>query len=158
MKSILLVCLGNICRSPMAEGAVRQALDKAGLTHIETDSAATSGWHVGSPPDARAVKAALMRDIDISGQRARQIDATDFDRFDIIAAMDQNNYARLREMQPDGSTGRVHLFLEFAGELPVREVPDPYYGREDGFDHALDLIEQAARGFAHYISARARSG
>jgi len=141
MKSILLVCLGNICRSPMAEGAVRLALDKA-----------------GSPPDARAVKAALMRDMDISGQRARQIDAADFDRFDIIAAMDQNNYARLRELQPDGSTGRVHLFMEFAGELPVREVPDPYYGREDGFDHSLDLIEQAARGLAHYIAARAKSG
>ena len=158
MKSILLVCLGNICRSPMAEGAVRQALDKAGLTHIEADSAATSGWHVGSPPDQRAVKAALMRDMDISGQRARQIDAADFDRFDIIAAMDQNNYARLRELQPDGSAGRVHLLMEFAGELPVREVPDPYYGREDGFDHALDLIEQAARGLARYMAARAKSG
>ena len=158
MKSILLVCLGNICRSPMAEGAVRHALDKAGLTHIETDSAATSGWHVGSPPDQRAVKAALMRDLDISGQRARQIDAADFDRFDIIAAMDQNNYARLRELQPDGSAGRVHLFMEFAGELPVREVPDPYYGREDGFDHALDLIEQAAHGLARYMADRAGSG
>ncbi len=158
MKSILLVCLGNICRSPIAEGAVRQVLDKAGMTHIETDSAGTSGWHVGGPPDPRAVKAALMRDIDISAQRARQVEAADFDRFDIIAAMDRNNYARLRELQPDGSTGRVHLFLEFAGELPVREVPDPYYGGEDGFDHALDLIEQAARGLVTHIAARARSG
>ncbi len=156
MKSILLVCLGNICRSPMAQGAVRQALDKAGMTHIETDSAGTSGWHVGGPPDPRAVKAALMREIDISAQRARQVEAVDFDRFDIIAAMDRNNYARLREMQPDGSTGRVHLLLEFAGELPVREVPDPYYGGEDGFDHALDLIEQAARGLVTHIAARAK--
>ena len=104
MKSILLVCLGNICRSPMAQGAVRLALDEAGLAHIETDSAGTSGWHVGSPPDPRAVKTALMRDMDISGQRARQVETTDFDRFDIIAAMDRNNYARLRELQPDGST------------------------------------------------------
>ncbi|MEM9470382.1 MAG: low molecular weight protein-tyrosine-phosphatase [Pseudomonadota bacterium] len=156
MKSILLVCLGNICRSPMAEGAVRQALDKAGLAHIETDSAGTSGWHVGGPPDPRAVKAALMREIDITEQRARQVEAADFNRFDIIAAMDRSNYARLREMQPDGSTGRVHLFLEFAGELPVREVPDPYYGGEDGFDHALDLIEQAARGLVTHIAARAK--
>ncbi|MGI9512216.1 MAG: low molecular weight protein-tyrosine-phosphatase [Anderseniella sp.] len=156
MKSILLVCLGNICRSPMAQGAVRLALDEAGMAHIATDSAGTSGWHVGSPPDPRAVKTALMREIDISDQRARQIDPADFDRFDIIAAMDRNNYARLREMQPDGSAGRVHLLLEFAGELPVREVPDPYYGGEDGFDHALDLIEQAARGLVTHIAARAR--
>ena len=156
MKSILLVCLGNICRSPMAEGAVRRALDEAGLTHITTDSAGTSGWHVGGPPDPRAVKAALMRDIDISAQRARQVEAGDFSRFDIIAAMDRDNYARLRELQPEQSNARVHLFLEFAGELPVREVPDPYYGGEDGFDHALDLIELAARGLAVHIAARAR--
>ena len=156
MKSILLVCLGNICRSPMAEGVVRAALDKAGLTEVRTDSAGTSGWHVGGPPDPRAVKAALMRDIDISGQRARQIEASDFNDFDIIAAMDRDNYARLRELQPDGSTGRVQMFLEFAGELPVREIPDPYYGGEDGFNHALDLIEQAARGIVTHIAARAR--
>lgn len=135
---------------------MRLALDEAGLTHIKTDSAGTSGWHVGGPPDPRAVKAALMRDMDISAQRARQVEPADFDRFDIIAAMDRGNYARLRELQPDGSTGRVHLFLEFAGELPVREVPDPYYGGEDGFDHALDLIELAARGLANHISARAK--
>ena len=157
MKSILLVCLGNICRSPMAQGAVRAALDQAGLGHVETDSAGTSGWHVGSPPDPRAIKAALMRDIDISAQRARQVDTADFSGFDIIAAMDRYNYARLRELQPDGSTARVHLFLEFAGELPVREVPDPYYGGEDGFDHALDLIELAARGLAGHVAARAGS-
>jgi len=140
----------------MAEGAVRRALDEAGLTHLETDSAGTSGWHAGDPPDPRAVKAALMRDIDISRQRARQIETADFDRFDIIAAMDRENYACLRELQPEGSTGRVHLFLEFAGDLPVREIPDPYYGGEDGFDHALDLIELAARGLASHIAARAR--
>ncbi len=141
----------------MAEGAVRMALDDAGLTHIETDSAGTSGWHVGSPPDPRAVKAALMRKIDISGQRARQVEAADFNGFDIIAAMDRHNYARLRELQPDGSTGRVHLFPEFAGDLPVREVPDPYYGGEDGFDHALDLIQHAARGLAAHMAARTGS-
>jgi len=141
----------------MAQGAVRLALDKAGLPHIETDSAGTSGWHVGSPPDSRAIKAALMRDVDISGQRARQVETADFDRFDIIAAMDRDNYARLRELQPDGSTGRVHLFMEFAGELPIREVPDPYYGDEEGFDHALDLIELAAHGLAHHIASRAKS-
>lgn len=135
---------------------MRRALDEAGLTHITTDSAGTSGWHVGGPPDPRAVKAALMRDIDIFAQRARQVEAGDFHQFDIIAAMDRDNYARLRELQPERSTARVHMFLEFAGELPVREVPDPYYGGEDGFDHALDLIELAARGLAAHIAARAR--
>lgn len=135
---------------------MRLALDESGLGHIKTDSAGTSGWHVGSPPDPRAVKAASMRDMDISSQRARQVEAIDFDNHDIIAAMDRNNYARLRELQPDGSKGRVHLFLEFAGELPVREVPDPYYGAEDGFNHALDLIELAAKGLAAHTALRAR--
>jgi protein-tyrosine phosphatase len=157
MTSILLVCLGNICRSPMAEGVVREQLDTAGMTHIATDSAGTSGWHAGGSPDPRAVKAALMRDIDISAQRARQVEAEDFDRFDIIAAMDQANYARLREIQPEGSKARVYLLLGFARELPVSEVPDPYYGGEDGFDHALGLIEQGTRGLVDHIAARARS-
>lgn len=157
MTSVLLVCLGNICRSPMAEGVVRHCLDKAGLAHVTTDSAGTSGWHEGSPPDPRAIKAALMRDIDISGQAARQVQPQDFDNFDIIAAMDQSNYARLRQMQPEASKARIHLFLEFARELPVSEVPDPYYGGEDGFDHALDLIEQAARGLVDQLATRARS-
>ncbi len=157
MKPILLVCLGNICRSPMAEGVLRARLDDAGLQDIGTDSAGTSGWHAGGPPDPRAVKAALMRDIDISRQIARQVAPEDFDNFSIIAAMDQANYARLREIQPDGSSARVHLFMEFARELPVREVPDPYYGGEEGFDHALDLIEQAAQGLAMYVAARVRS-
>ena len=152
MKSVLLVCLGNICRSPMAEGAVRKALDAAGLAHVATDSAGTSGWHAGGPPDPRAVKAALMRDIDIAHQRARQGEEQDFHRFDVLLAMDGANYARLKAMQPDGSPAQVRMFLEFAGEVPVREVPDPYYGGEEGFEHALDLIELAARGLAAHIA------
>lgn len=152
MKSVLLVCLGNICRSPMAEGAVRKALDNAGLAHVATDSAGTSGWHAGGPPDPRAMKAALMRDIDIAGQRARQVEEEDFHRFDMLLAMDGQNFARLKAMQPHGAPARVHLFMEFAGEVPVREVPDPYYGGEEGFEHALDLIELAARGLAAHIA------
>ncbi len=155
MTAILLVCLGNICRSPMAEGVLRARLDSSGLTDVITDSAGTSGWHAGAPPDTRAIKAALMRDVDISHLRARQVEPEDFSQFDIIAGMDRDNYARLRQMQPENSKARVHLFLEFARELPVREVPDPYYGGEDGFDHALDLIEQAARGLVDHIAARA---
>jgi protein-tyrosine phosphatase len=152
MKSILLVCLGNICRSPMAEGAVRKALDEAGLTHVTADSAGTSGWHAGGPPDPRAVKAALMRDIDIAHQRARQVEQEDFHRFDLVLAMDGANYARLKTMQPEGSPAQLRMFMEFAGEMPVREVPDPYYGGEEGFEHALDLIELAARGLAAHIA------
>ncbi len=136
----------------MAEGAVRKALDEAGLHHVALDSAGTSAWHEGAPPDPRAIKAALMRDIDIAGQRARQVTAQDFTGFDVILAMDGQNYARLKAMQPDGATAQIRMFLEFAGEVPVREVPDPYYGGEDGFDHALDLIELAARGLAAHIA------
>lgn len=136
----------------MAEGAVRKALDEAGLHHVHTDSAGTSGWHEGASPDPRAIKAALMRDIDIAAQRARQVVAGDFDRFDLLLAMDGQNYARLKAMQPHGSPASIRMFMEFAGEVPVREVPDPYYGGEEGFEHALDLIELAARGLAGYIA------
>lgn len=136
----------------MAEGAVRKALDEAGLGHVAADSAGTSGWHAGGPPDPRAVKAALMRDIDISAQRARQVEEDDFHRFGMLLAMDGDNYARLKAMQPEGSPAQVRLFMEFAGEVPVREVPDPYYGGEEGFEHALDLIELAAKGLAAYIA------
>jgi protein-tyrosine phosphatase len=152
MKSLLLVCLGNICRSPMAEGAVRKAFDEAGLHHVSIDSAGTSAWHEGAGPDPRAVKVAMMRDIDIAHQRARQVAPEDFVNFDLILAMDGQNYARLKAMQPEDSTAVIRMFLEFAGELPVREVPDPYYGHEEGFDHALDLIELAARGLVAHIA------
>lgn len=137
----------------MAEGAVRRALDDAGLSHIAVDSAGTSGWHEGGPPDPRAVKAALMRDIDIAHQRARQITGDDFDRFGLILAMDGQNYARLKAMQPHGTPANIRMFMEFAGEIPVREVPDPYYGGEEGFDHALELIELAAKGLAAHMAA-----
>lgn len=153
MKSVLVVCLGNICRSPMAEGAVRKALEGAGFSDITVDSAGTSGWHEGGSPDPRAVKAALMRNIDIAHQRARQITEDDFHRFSLILAMDGQNYARLKAMQPQGSHATVRMFMEFAGEIPVREVPDPYYGREEDFDHALDLIELAAKGLADHMAA-----
>ncbi len=93
-----------------------------------------------------------MRDIDIAGQRARQVEDEDFHRFDMLLAMDGQNFARLKAMQPHGAPGRVHLFMDFAGEVPVREVPDPYYGGEEGFEHALDLIELAARGLAAHIA------
>jgi protein-tyrosine phosphatase len=155
MKSILVVCLGNICRSPMAEGVVRKALDEAGLAHVAVDSAGTSGWHEGGPPDPRAVKAALdaQRRTSPTSAPARSAD-DDFHRFDLILAMDGQNYARLKAMQPDRfNSNGIRMFMEFAGEVPVREVPDPYYGGEEGFDHALDLIELAARGLAAHMAA-----
>lgn len=153
MKSILFVCLGNICRSPMAEGVFRHVAAGRGL-NVTVDSAGTGSWHVGNPPDDRAQRAAADRGIDISGLRARQVSSDDFDRFDLVIAMDDANVATLLRTAPGDAQNRIRLFLEFAPGLTVREVPDPYYGGADGFDHVLDLIEAAAGGLAHHIAPR----
>ncbi len=155
-NSVLFVCLGNICRSPMAEGVLRVELAQRGIVGVRVDSAGTGNWHIGNPPDPRAVAAAAERGIDISSQRARQFTPSDYDSFDIIAAMDANNLAALRTHATAGRQGSVRLMLEFARDLPVREVPDPYYGNEDGFSTCLDLLEVGARGLADHI-ARSRS-
>lgn len=145
--NILFVCLGNICRSPMAEGVFRTIVTEAGLgDRFHIDSAGTGSWHLGDPPDRRAQRAAKARGIDISDQRARCIEQADFDRFDLILAMDQGNLGDLMHAAPEARTDRVRLFLEFAPELGRREVPDPYYGGTDGFEHVLDLVETAGRG------------
>ena len=151
MKSILFVCLGNICRSPMAEGVFRQVAAARGLT-VTVDSAGTGSWHIGNPPDERAQRAAADRGFDISGLRARQVSSDDFERFDLVVAMDDSNVETLRRTAPGTAQDRIRLFLEFAPNLTVREVPDPYYGGADGFDHVLDLIEAAAGGLADHIA------
>ena len=153
MKSILFVCLGNICRSPMAEGVFRHVADTRALS-LNIDSAGTSSWHIGNPPDERAQRAAAGRGIDISGLHARQVAPDDFERFDLVIAMDDANLATLRRKAPDDAHDRIRLFLDFASGISVREVPDPYYGGEEGFDHVLDLIEAAARGLADHIAPR----
>ncbi|WP_278442505.1 low molecular weight protein-tyrosine-phosphatase [Pseudomonas oryzihabitans] len=150
---ILFVCMGNICRSPTAEGILRAKLDAAGLTGaVELDSAGTGDWHVGKAPDARAIQAAAGRGYDIGDLRARQVAEDDFQRFDLILAMDQDNLAWLEQLRPDA--GAVpELFLARQG-LAVDEVPDPYYGGAAGFERVLDLLESACDGLVAEVAAR----
>lgn len=149
---VLFVCLGNICRSPTAEGVFRKLVEDAGRSDdISIDSAGTGSWHVGSPPDGRSQEAALSRGIDLSSQRARQVRSADFSEFDLLLAMDEDNMRSLREAAPGAEVEKVRLFLEFAPKSGVREVPDPYYGGPRGFDHVLDLVEEASRGLLAHI-------
>jgi protein-tyrosine phosphatase len=157
---LLFVCLGNICRSPTAEGVMRRLLRDEGLEEqIEVDSAGTGGWHIGDPPDRRATAAAGERDIDISGS-ARQFEPADFERFDLILAMDAENRSDLLAMAPgDEARSRVRLLREFdpdaraSGDL---DVPDPYFGGDEGFEHVLDLVEAATRGLLAELRAAGR--
>ena len=155
MVRVLFVCMGNICRSPMAEGAFRRLAAEAGLLGhaggIATDSAGTSRYHVGDPPDPRAVQAARARGIDISGQRARQVRVEDFADFDYLIAMDRDNLAHLERLAPAPSDAVVQLFLSYAPGVGLDEVPDPYFGGAGGFEGCLDLIEAAARGLFDHI-------
>jgi protein-tyrosine phosphatase len=140
---VLFVCLGNICRSPTAEGVFRHKLREAGLEgHVEVDSAGTGDWHVGKAPDSRTRHAAQRRGYDLAALRGRQVSAGDFARFDLILAMDSGNLQHLQQMRPANSAAELDLFLR-RYELALSEVPDPYYGGEEGFEQVLDLIEQA---------------
>lgn len=151
---ILFVCLGNICRSPTAEGVFRQRLLDAGLAErVLVDSAGTGGWHVGKAPDARTQLAARRRGFDLSALRGRQVTAEDFQRFDLILAMDESNLAHLQRMHVGAAGAEVDLFLR-RFDLSPTEVPDPYYGGADGFDQVLDLIEQGADGLLAEVRAR----
>ncbi len=144
--NILFVCMGNICRSPTAEGVFRHYVNEAGLGEsIEVDSAGTHAYHVGESPDRRAAAAAQKRGISLDGIQARRVADEDYERFDHIIAMDEDNQAILLDRAPDEHRAKVSLFLEFA-ELPEREVPDPYYGGAAGFERVLDLVEAASRG------------
>jgi protein-tyrosine phosphatase len=144
--AILFVCLGNICRSPTAEGVLRHLIiEEAPELNVEIDSAGTADYHVGDPPDPRTQRAALRRGIDLSGLRARRIVPGDFSRFDLILAMDRQNLRDLISLRPAASTARLRLFMEYAPGLGV-EVPDPYYGDDNAFERILDLTTPAARG------------
>ncbi len=136
----------------MAEGVVRAELARRGMDDVIVDSAGTGSWHVGQPPDARAVAAAARRHIDIAGQRARQIRSSDFENFDLLAAMDSANLQSLRAAADSQKHGKIRLFLDFARDLPVREVSDPYYGGDDGFERVLDLLEAGASALADHIA------
>ena len=154
-QQVLFVCLGNICRSPTAHGVFARQVADAGLAEeIVVDSAGTGAWHVGEPPDGRATEAARARGYDLGSLRARQVTPADFERFDYILVMDKNNLGHLQAMQPAEYDGHLGLFLDFHPRPPVREVPDPYYGGDDGFDRVLDLVEEAGRGLLQALSGR----
>ncbi len=164
---LLFVCLGNICRSPTAEGVMRSLVREAGLENsIELDSAGTGAWHVGSPPDARAVAAARARGITLHGS-ARQVSGDDFDEFDLVLAMDRSNMRELRQLAPgEQERAKVRLLREFDPRAhdgsdrvaqdrdgEALEVPDPYYGAPGGFDEVFDLVQAACAGLLAQIAA-----
>lgn len=152
MIRILFVCMGNICRSPSAEGVFRDLVREAGLEgEIDIDSAGTHGYHVGRPPDERSRAAALARGRDISDLRARQVALSDFAAFDYVLSMDDANHAHLMSLAPAAARERIWPFLDFAIDYSERSVPDPYYGGEQGFEHVLDLIEDASRGLLAHL-------
>jgi protein-tyrosine phosphatase len=144
--------MGNICRSPTAEGVFRSVLEqRAPELRIEVDSAGTHAYHVGQAPDPRACRAALRRGIDLTKQRARQVRVEDFERFELVLAMDELNLAQLRELAPTEHHHRIRLFLEFAPDIGRSDVPDPYYGGSNGFEFVLDLVERASAGLLEHL-------
>ena len=149
--SILFVCLGNICRSPLAEGAFRAEAARHGL-HAEADSAGTGGWHRGEPPDRRAIAAARRGGVDISGQRARKVSSADFDRFDHIVALDGENLADLERLRPAGSPARLALLLDHVPGREGQGVADPYYGGDSEFDITWRDVTEAARALARSLT------
>ncbi|MEP1469803.1 MAG: low molecular weight protein-tyrosine-phosphatase [Halieaceae bacterium] len=150
---VLFVCLGNICRSPTAHGVFDAQVRAGNLQHrIVADSCGTGDWHVGSPPDSRAMATAAEHGYDLSDLRARQVCAQDFDRFDYILAMDEQNLIDLQRLKPKGFTGHLGLFLKFSGEADITEVPDPYYTGADGFTEVLQLVESASAGLLRAIN------
>jgi protein-tyrosine phosphatase len=156
---ILFVCMGNICRSPTAEGVMRAQLRQAGLENdIEVDSAGTGGWHAGEPPDERATAAAHRRGILLEGA-ARQVRPADFDQFDLLVAMDRRNLRDLQALAPDDEAReKVRLLREFdpaTAGAPDVDVPDPYYGGERGFEDVLDMVEASCRGLIAELRTRA---
>jgi protein-tyrosine phosphatase len=150
---VLMVCMGNICRSPTAEGVLRAKLQAAGLHRaVEVDSAGTHGFHVREAPDPRAQRHAAKRGYDLSALRARRVVAEDFDRFDHVLAMDGDNLAFLRELAPPGSAARIGLLLAYARrQAAPADVPDPYYGAAEGFERVLDLVEDACDGLVDHL-------
>jgi protein-tyrosine phosphatase len=152
---VLFVCLGNICRSPTAHGVFQQLVKARGLTDaIRVDSAGTGDWHIGHAPDARATASAALRGYDLSVLRARQIAAADFREFDYILAMDTKNLSNLQALRPSGFNGELDLFLRYARDVALHEVPDPYYAGADAFEQVLDLVENAAQGLLDDLVAR----
>jgi len=157
-RSILFVCLGNICRSPLAEGIFRAVLAERGIDReFVIDSAGTGAWHVGSAPDPRSVAIAARHAVDLSGQRARKVTEADFERFDLILGMDRSNVDDLRRHAPAAGRQKVHLFIEYATGR-AGEVPDPYHGGGEGFGEVYRMIRDASESLAGRLDARASAG
>lgn len=152
---VLFCCMGNICRSPLAQGVFEDLVAREGLDHlIEVDSAGTHAYHVGEAPDSRAQATARARGIELGGQKARQFGGDDFARFDYVLAMDRGNLEILHGSCPAELRQKVRLYLDYAPDRPEEEVPDPYYGGQSGFDQVLELVETAARGLLADIRQR----
>lgn len=152
---ILFVCLGNICRSPTAHGVFRELVIREGLDDIvEIDSAGTHAYHLGKPPDPRAQETAHNRGVDLSDLRARKAQPEDFEYYDYVLAMDLDNYNGLCDLCPPEYEKRIALFMDYAPQLKIREVPDPYYGGPRGFEQVFDLVEAAASGLLNDIRTR----
>jgi len=153
--SILFCCMGNICRSPTAEGVFRALVEREGLTDFfEIDSAGTHAYHVGNPPDERARQAALRCGVDLGRLRARRVSDEDFERFDYILAMDRENLEELETICPGEYRERLQLFLSFAPDLGIDEVPDPYYGGTSGFDRVLSMVEEGGAALLEALRRR----
>jgi protein-tyrosine phosphatase len=152
---ILMVCTGNICRSPSAEGVLRYLIEATDLCgQIDIESAGLEGWHSGEGPSAPALKIGEKRGYDFSSLRACKFQQDDFRNFDLILAMDEGHYTRLKAMQPNASRARIRMFLEAAPQMGRRDVPDPYYGGDADYEYALDLIEAGCRGWVQQLHAR----
>lgn len=152
--NILFVCMGNICRSPTAQGVFEALVKNEGLDHlVKADSAGIGDWHIGEAPDKRSISAALGRAYDISEQRSRQVCPEDFIRFDYILAMDLANLANLQQLVPSHFAGKLTLFLEYSNLSGSSEVPDPYVGGPGGFEAVLDLIEDGTKNLLSYLKA-----
>jgi len=152
--AVLVVCTGNICRSPTGEGVLRRMVEERGLAErVRIASAGTHDYHVGEPPDPRTVKHALKRGYDLSAQRAMQVTKEDFENFDYILAMDRGHLRILRQMQPADARAKVGLFLEASAKWKGEDVPDPYYGGAAGFDLVLDMVEEAAQRWVERFEA-----
>ncbi len=154
---VLFVCMGNICRSPTAEGVFRKLARESGLSgELEIDSAGTHGYHAGLPPDSRAVEHAARRGIDLSALRAREVVPGDFTQFDYVIAMDASNVASLKEFCPAHLAGKIELLLSYAGDGEPRDVPDPYQGKAKDFERVLDLVEQGCQGLINHLIEQRR--
>lgn len=155
MIKVLFICMGNICRSPTAEGVFRDKVKQAGLEmEIQIDSAGTHDYHIGKPPDARAQEAAHKRGYDLADLRGRQVCRRDFEEFDYVLAMDADNLAMLLKDCPPHQRHKVRRLLSFSRRYPNLDVPDPYYGRHAGFNQVLDMIEDAADGLLAEIESK----